>query len=161
MAQGLIREGGAAAESGKVSMLRVSLDTAEVGKLDATARKRFIMLTSIARDMTILQRFLVLSGRREAPEHPAETSAEAIHIVFLMATLGSKLHEAKSFYNHEGILADAPASITEERDEVEAFFGDPMVEGILWFIRDKFGFHYDHYDDLDPKIDSAFSGLGR
>lgn len=145
--------------TGTVRLTKVVLNRTELGKLDATDRKRFLMLASIIQDMAILQRFLLFTSPRRPSAHPVVTSAEAIQIVFLISILGSKLHEAGQFLQKEGLLLKPPLPAAQCRDEVTRYYDDPMVAGILSFIRNKFGFHYDTYDDLDPKIDAAFAGL--
>jgi len=144
---------------GTVRLVKLVLPHEELEKLTATERKRYVMLTSILRDMTILQKYLIFAGGGQAQETEVETSAEAIQILFVITTLGAKLHEAGIFLQKEGIVDNVPIELYQVRQEVLDFYADDRTNAILKFIRNKFGFHYDTYDDLDPRIDDAFSGL--
>jgi len=44
--------------------------------------------------------------------------------------------------------------VTKMSAQVKDFFGDQKIDGICSFIRNKFGFHYEHWDDIDVLIDN-------
>ena len=83
---------------------------------------------------------------------------------FLVTTLASKLWEAYKFVKKEQLLENvpenAPPKLMKAGDRFNRFYENRQVS-IFGFIRNKFGFHYDTYNDLDPKIDTAFRKRSR
>lgn len=151
------------AQLGKVKFVQLSLPKTEMEKLSPTERKRYVMLTCILRDLVILQKHLLFVGN-QTPHGQVLTSAHGNHIFYFITSLASKIHEAWKFLKHEGILDESKEisdRLLDALDRMKDYFSNPMTIGIFAFIRDKFGFHYDTWDDLDPKIDSAFSDLAQ
>ena len=113
------------------------------------------MLTSILRDVIMLQKLLIFVNNSNPPCEILK-SAKATQIIYFITTLGSTIHEAKRFLSKEKMLKNITSDLVESRNAVSSFFACKQTREILRFIRDKFGFHYDTKDDLDPKIDSVF-----
>ena len=82
-----------------------------------------------------------------------------MQLLFLIITLSSKLHEARRFIETQSLLDSIPESAPLEaqcaRRAISGFFANQYSD-IFKFIRDKFGFHYDTWLDLEPKIDDTF-----
>ena len=145
-------------QSTKVGLVRLSLTKQDIQKLTPTERKHFVMLTSILRDIIMLQRLLIFVNNLNPPNEVLE-SAKATQIIYFVTTLGSTIHEAAQFLKKEQMLKNVTGDLVASRNALSHFFSDSQTQRILSFIRSKFGYHYDTLDDLDPKIDSAFVAL--
>jgi hypothetical protein len=44
--------------------------------------------------------------------------------------------------------------VTRMSEQVKSFFADQKIDGICSFIRNKFGFHYEHWDEVDGLIEN-------
>lgn len=142
-------------QSTRVALVKLSLPNEELQKLTRTERKHYVMLTSILRDVIMLQKLLIFVNNSNPPCEILK-SAKATQIIYFITTLGSTIHEAKRFLSKEKMLKNITSDLVESRNAVSSFFACKQTREILRFIRDKFGFHYDTKDDLDPKIDSVF-----
>ena len=141
----------------KVKLTKLVLPKAEIDKLSPKEKKRYVMFTCMLRDLNLLQKCLVFVGNETSSDAPS-ISAKTTNIVFFLKTLLSKIHEMWVFLKKNKVM-DASGGISNElrkaAAEVEAFFAEQKVDAVFSFIRNKFGFHYEYWDDIDVLIDDA------
>lgn len=146
---------------GLVRLVRLVLPKDELDKLSALEKKRYLMVTCIMRDLVFLQKHLLFI--RQARKHGGvEHSAEACSIVFYLTILVSKIHEARVFFERNHILEHHDSFSIDLKNAFapyDKFFEDLMNRDLIAFIRDKIGFHYEYFDDIDPKIEEALENL--
>lgn len=106
----------------------------------------------------MLQKLLIFVKNSNSPNEILG-SAKATQIIYLITTLGSTIHEAVQFFKKEQMLKNVTGDLVRSRNAIGSFFAGKRNNRILSFIRNKFGYHYDTLDDLDPKIHSAFMAL--
>ncbi len=141
----------------KIKMTRATIDQSDIAKLDIKEKKRFIMFTNMIRDLELLQKFLIYTTNDKQREEPF-FSAKNTLLFFFQKTLISKLHEMWFFLNKNNILSDYPkfsADLKAKISGIKTFFSEEKSERIFSFIRNKFGFHYEYWDDIDSPIDNA------
>jgi hypothetical protein len=141
----------------KVKLTKLILPKSEIDKLGPQEKKRYIMFTCMVRDLNLLQKCLIFVGNESSSEKP-NVSAKTTSSFFFLKTLISKLHEMWTFLSKNNILQDSAGfskDLREKCDEIENFFSDKKVKDILAFIRNKFGFHYEYWDDVDVMIEEA------
>lgn len=147
--------------SGKTKLAKLILEREELNKMSPKEKKRYIMLTSILQDLNLLQKCLIYSGNKKPSEKPLVSANTTISFFFLK-TLISKIHEMWRFLNKNKILDDHSTFSNELKakgDEIQDFFLDKKVEEIFSFIRNKFGFHYEYWDDVDSLINEAMKSF--
>jgi len=111
----------------------------------------------MVRDLNLLQKCLLFVGNESPPDKPSVSAKTTISFFFLK-TLISKIHEMWTFLNKNKVLegsASFSRELEEKCDEIDNFFSDNKVKNIFAFIRDKFGFHYEYWDDVDKMIEDA------
>lgn len=126
-------------------------------KLTIKDKKRFIMISSMLRDLNLLQKCLIYISNEKPREDPY-IAANATIGFFFLKTLISKIHEMWTFLNKNCILKDYSTfsdEMKQKTDRIVEFFNKDKVEEIFAFIRDKFGFHYEYQDDVDALVDNA------
>jgi len=147
--------------SGKTKLAKLILEREELNKMSPKEKKRYIMLTSILQDLNLLQKCLIYSGNKK-PSEKLLVSANTTISFFFLKTLISKIHEMWTFLNKNKIIDDHSNFSNElkaKRDEIQNFFSDKRVEDIISFIRNKFGFHYEYWDNVDSLIDEAIKSF--
>jgi hypothetical protein len=141
----------------KIKLTKLTLPRTEITKLDKKEKKRYIMFTCIIRDLNLLQKCLVYTGNLK-PTEGIYTSAKASISFFFLKTLMSKIHEMWFFLKKNKIVNDYSNfsnDLKQKIDDIKHFFSDKKIEDIFDFIRNKFGFHYEYWDDVDELIDNA------
>jgi len=81
---------------------------------------------------------------------------------FFFKTLISKNHEMWEFIIKNKIIEEKDQFTKEIEDylkQIESFFLEKKVEKLFCFIRNKFGFHYESWDDIDLLVDKAMNDL--
>jgi len=142
----------------KVKLTKVVIPQSEIIRMDEKMKKRFIMFTCIMRDLNLLQKCLAYTSNNKPKKEPSISANTTINFFFLK-TLISKTHEMWSFINRNKVLDDYQKfsdDLKKKIYDIENFFSDKKVENIFSFIRNKFGFHYEYWDDIDKSIDNAF-----
>ncbi|MBU3967966.1 MAG: hypothetical protein KKG76_11455 [Euryarchaeota archaeon] len=141
----------------KIKLTKLTLPNDEIIKLDKKEKKRYIMFTCMVRDLNLLQKCLAFISN-EKPTNDPYISANTTISFFFLKTLISKIHEMWFFMNNNKIWDDYSnfsSGLKNIGNEVKKFFSDKKVEDIFSFIRNKFGFHYEYWDDVDKLIDDA------
>ncbi len=141
----------------KIRLTKLVFPQSEISKLDKKAQKRYIMFTCIVRDLNLLQKCLVYTSN-EKPEKDPYLSANTTIAFFFLKTLTSKIHEMWFFLNRNKILdeySSFSSDLKQKLDDIKDFFSDKKSEDIFSFIRNKFGFHYEYWDDVDELINKA------
>lgn len=111
----------------------------------------------MVRDLNLLQKCLAFISN-EKPVNEPYISANTTISFFFLKTLISKIHEMWFFMNKNRIWDDYPnfsSDLKNKAIEIKKFFSDKKAEDIFSFIRSKFGFHYEYWDDVDKLIDDA------
>jgi len=145
----------------KIKLTRLTLSQSEMNKLDKKEKKRYIMFTCMLRDLNLLEKCLLYIDNEKPTKQPYIAANTTIGFFFLK-TLISKIHEMWFFLNKNKILDDHSIFSNElkaKRDEIQEFFSDKKIKDIFSFIRNKFGFHYEYWDDVDALIDNATKNL--
>ena len=141
----------------KVKLIKLVLPKSEIDKLSSQEKKRYLMFTSMVRDLNLLQKCLIFAGN-ESSSDPPSVSARTTIMFFFLKTLISKIHEMWTFLNKNKVLEDSvgfSGELKERCNGIEDFFSDTKVKDIFAFIRNKFGFHYEYWDDVDVMIEDA------
>lgn len=97
-------------QSTRVALVKLSLPNEELQKLTRTERKHYVMLTSILRDVIMLQKLLIFVNNSNPPCEILK-SAKATQIIYFITTLGSTIHEAKRFLSKEKMLKNITSDL--------------------------------------------------
>jgi uncharacterized protein YqcC (DUF446 family) len=147
----------------KVKLIRMVLTKDELNKLSPNQKKQFIMITSMIRDLNLLQKCLIFSGYpSEHSDRGPNESAKAILILFFLKTLISHIWEMWLFIKNSGVLNGNSILSDETRSKghgVRSFLDEPKIRNVFSFIRNNFGFHYEYEDRVDASIDKASNEL--
>ncbi len=141
----------------RIKLTKLTLPQTEINKMDKKEKKRYIMFTCILRDLNLLQKCLVYIGNDKQTNEPY-ASANATISFFFLKTLISKIHEIWVFLKENKVDCDYTkfsSDLKNKIDDIKSFFAEKKVEGIFSFIRNKFGFHYEYWNDVDELIDNA------
>lgn len=148
-------------ETRKLKYTILSLPKVEVQKLDAKSRKRFIMLTSILRDTTLLSKLIYYTKNSNELKIDILKYANTMASIFFFTTFISKIYEMWIFLTKNKILDELlnkskSSELASAIDSIKNFFADEKKEKLFAFIRNSLGFHYEYYDQIDSKINEAF-----
>lgn len=139
----------------------LTLPKSEIEKLDPLLRKRYIMITSIVRDVTILSKLLVFVDN-DKPTNQILGYAKTTASMFFLTHFISKIYEMWVFLTKNRILEELN-NMKKSKDlqdalvHLKTFFSDEKKRKLFAFIRDKLSFHYEYQDDIDPIINEAFN----
>ena len=155
----------------KINYTKLVLSKEELAKIAPLYRKRYIMFISMIRDLTLLSKFIHYTSNScdtEAKESLLQY-ANTMASIFFLTTLISKIHEMWNFLRRNDIMEELQTSslspeLKKSLDEINSFFlknpnrsEEKTKENKLFeFIRNKFGFHYEYKDEIDPIINEAF-----
>lgn len=144
----------------KIKYSKLSLSKAQMQKIDPLYRKRYIMLTSMLRDVTLLSKCLYYTRNNKSTEKVLQY-ANTMASIFFLTTLISKIYEMWVFITNNKILEELTRQsnspeLQKNVDNINAFFSNDQKKGIFEFIRHKFSCHYEYMNDIDPVIDEAF-----
>jgi hypothetical protein len=141
----------------KVKLTKLVLPKNEIDKLSPQEKKRYIMFTCMVRDLNLLQKCLIFVSNEGASDAP-NVAARATISFFFLKTLVSKVHEMWMFLKKNKITEKSVSfsrELKEKSDEIDKFFSEKKIEDIFAFIRNKFGFHYEYWDDIDSMIEDV------
>lgn len=145
----------------KFSLLVLSKD--KVKKLSSRDKKRLLMLTNMLRDMDLFRKMLVFVREQKTGSKELDEAALVTLSFSFIKILISKIYEIWEFLISEKIGQEKTVfsnSLSKWWDEIEAFFHEKKNKELFCFIRNKFGFHFDHYPDIEPYIEDAMNELG-
>ena len=145
----------------KFSLLVLSKD--KVKKLSARDKKRLLMLTNMLRDMDLFRKMLVFVRKQKTGSKELDEASFVTLAFSFTKILISKVYEIWEFLNSEKIEQEKVAfsdSLSKWWNEIEAFFLEEKNKKLFCFIRNKFGFHFDYYPDLEPYIEDAMNEVG-
>ena len=149
----------------KVKLVKLSIPKSELNKLSAQERKRYIMLTCMMRDLTLLNKCLIYS-KNDTPKEQVIGYANTMAGIFFLTTLISKITEMWVFLKENRILDELEKQqISPELQNcvsgINAFFdkeeGNEKNEKIFKFIRNKLTFHYEYQNNIDKTIHEGFN----
>jgi len=141
----------------KVKLIKLVLPKTEMDKLGPQEKKRYLMFTCMVRDLNLLQKCLIFVGNESSSDPPSVSARTTINFFFIK-TLISKIHEMWAFLTKNEVLEVADSfsrELKEKCNRIENFFSDNKVRDIFAFIRNRFGFHYEYWDDVDQMIEDA------
>jgi len=145
----------------KFSLLVLPKDKVE--KFSPRDKKRLLMLTNMLRDMDLFRKMLVFVKEQKTGSKQLDEAAFVTLAFSFTKILISKVYEIWEFLNSENIELEKTSfsiSLSEWWGEVENFFHEKKNKELFCFIRNKFGFHFDHYIDLEPYIEAAMNEVG-
>jgi hypothetical protein len=129
----------------------------------ARDKKRLLMLMNMLRDMALFRK-LMLYVKPPAPiRHGEFDQAEHVTLGFSFnKLLISKAFEIWQFLDKEKIEEESKFSpaLQEYWNKVKIFFSSEKNRELFNFVRNKFGFHFDHYQDIEPYIEAAIDEVG-
>ncbi|MBU1044085.1 MAG: hypothetical protein KJ915_06770 [Candidatus Omnitrophica bacterium] len=134
-----------------------------VASLSARDKKRLLMLTSMMRDMDLYRKMLIYGGKQKTGNAKID---ETVFVTLIFSTskiLISKVYEVWKFVDSEKIVTEKEGfseNLLCRWNEVEAFFSEVKNKKLFSFIRNKFGFHFDHYQEIEAYIEKAMEEVG-
>lgn len=134
-----------------------------VESFSARDKKRILMLTNMMRDMDLFRKLLVYVTEQTRGDKELDQAAFITLSFSFIKVLISKVFEIWEFLNSEKIgqekkLFSKPLCVWW--DKIEAFFHHEKNYKLFSFVRNKFGFHFDHYQDIEPYIEAAMREVG-
>jgi hypothetical protein len=149
--------------NGKLKFSLLVLSKNEVVKLSRSDKKRLLMLTNMLRDMDLFRKMLVFVKEQKTGSKKLNESAFVTISFSFIKILISKVYEIWQFLKSEEIdqeKATFSESLSGLWNEIETFFNDRKNRELFCFVRNKFGFHFDHFSDLEPYIENAMNKEG-
>jgi len=147
----------------KLEFHQLLLPKETVKSLSARDKKRLLMLTSMMRDMDLYRKMFVYVGKQKTGHEKLDEAVFVTLIFSISKILISKVYEIWKFLESEKIVkekAGFSADLLERWNEVEAFFSEEKNKQLFCFIRNKFGFHFDHYQEIEAHIEKAMKEVG-
>jgi hypothetical protein len=135
----------------------------KVKMLPSRDKKRLLMLTNMLRDMDLFKNLLVYVRKQKTGSKELDEAALVTISFSFIKILISKVYEIWEFLNKENIEAEKSAfsmSLSHSWDEIIAFFHEKKNRELFCFVRNKFGFHFDYYSDIEPYIENAMNEIG-
>jgi hypothetical protein len=142
---------------------KLVLTKAEINSLSARNKKRLLMLTSMIRDMDLYRKILVYSRKQKTG---CEKLDEVILVTLVFSTskmLISKIYEIWQFLECEKISEEKSrfsSNLLYYWNKIETFFSIAKNKELFCFVRNKFGFHFDHYQEIEKYIEKAMDEVG-
>lgn len=148
----------------KIKYTRLFLQRDEIAKIKPLYRKRYVMLTSIVRDVTLLSKCLHYVGNKK-PKEEILQYANTMASLFFLTTLISKIYEMWVFITRNNILKELQqrnnsTELKKSIDDINTFFSNTQKKGVFEFIRHSFSCHYGYKSHIDPIISGAFDKFG-
>jgi hypothetical protein len=117
------------------------------------------------RDMDLFRKLLVYVKEQTTGQKELDKAAFITLLFSFIKILISKVFEIWEFLNNEKIGEEKSGfsvGLRKRWNEVEAFFSEEKNKKLFCFVRNKFGFHFDHYPDpkLEPYIEDAMNEVG-
>lgn len=147
----------------KLEFHQLVLPKAIVESLSARDKKRLLMLTNMMRDMDLFRKMLVYVRTQDTGNKSLDEAAFVTLAFSFMKILTSKVFEIWEFLESEKIGGEKStfsAGLLKCWNEVEEFFAEEKNKKLFCFVRNKFGFHFDHYADIELYIESAMKDVG-
>ncbi len=139
------------------------LPKAEVESLSTCNKKRLLMLMSMIRDMDLYRKMLIYGGKQKTGHEKLDEAILVTLVFSISKILISKVYEIWQFLESEKISeekADFSGDLLRRWNEIETFFSEAKNKELFCFIRNKFGFHFDHYPEIEPYIENAMNEVG-
>lgn len=134
-----------------------------VESLSARDKKRLLMLTSMMRDMDLYRKMFVYGGKQKTGHEKLDEAVFVTLIFSISKILMSKVYEIWKFLESEKIGKEKTGFSTDllgRWNEIEAFFSEEKNKKLFSFVRNKFGFHFDHYPEIESYIEDAMKEVG-
>ncbi|MBU4313060.1 MAG: hypothetical protein KJ706_10160 [Candidatus Omnitrophica bacterium] len=134
-----------------------------VESLSARNKKRLLMLTSMIRDMDLYRKMLIYGGKQKTGYEKLDEAILVTMIFSISKILISKIYEIWKFLESEKIREETSgfsSALLERWNEIEVFFSEEKNKQLFCFIRNKFGFHFDHYQEIETYIEIAMKEVG-
>ena len=134
-----------------------------VESLSAREKKRLLMLMSMIRDMDLYRKMLIYGGKQKTGCEKLDEAVLVTMIFSISKILISKIYEIWEFLESEKIREETSGfsnALLERWNEIEAFFSEEKNKQLFCFIRNKFGFHFDHYQEIEAYIEKAMKEVG-
>jgi len=134
-----------------------------VESLSSRDKKRLLMIMSMIRDMDLYRKMLIYGGKQKTGHEKLDEAALVTLVFSISKILISKVYEIWQFLGSEKISeekADFSAGLLEHWNKVEDFFSEEKNKQLFCFIRNKFGFHFDHYQEIEAYIEKAVKEVG-
>ena len=132
--------------------------------LSSHHKQRLVMLTSMMRDLDLFRKLIVYASRSQKTGIQSLDQASSATLLLSFANiLISKEFEIWEFLEKENIEAEKAAfsaDLLARWEKIVDFFNDPKKKDLFHFVRNKFGFHYDWYENLHSYIDNAMAEIG-
>lgn len=134
-----------------------------VVSLSSRDKKRLLMLSNMMRDMDLYRKMLVYGGKEKSG---CEELDEAVFVTLAFSIskiLISKVYEIWKFFESEKIReekAKFSADLLKHWNEIEVFFSEEKNKKLFCFVRNKFGFHFEYYPEIEPYIEKAMEEVG-
>lgn len=147
----------------KLEFHQLVLPKAIVESLSACDKKRLLMLTNMMRDMDLFRKMLVYVRTQTTGNKSLDEAAFVTVAFSFIKILISKVFEIWEFSESEKIKEEKSTfsiGLLNRWNEVETFFAEEKNKNLFCFIRNKFGFHFDHYSDIEPYIEDAMKEIG-
>lgn len=149
--------------SAELTFSHMVLPKEVVAVLSSSEKRRFLMITNMLRDMDLFRKLLVYAVCQKTGHEELDEAAFVTMAFSVTKILISKVYEAWEFFEKEGIAQEKEnfsGSLRGQWAEVESFFSVDGNKRLFCFVRNKFGFHFDHYKDLEPYIENAMKEVG-
>jgi hypothetical protein len=126
-------------------------------------KKRLLMLMSMIRDMDLYRKMLIYGGKQKTGHEKLDEAILVTLVFSISKILISKVYEIWQFLESEKIAdekVDFSGNLLKRWNEIDTFFSEARNKELFCFIRNKFGFHFDHYPEIEPYIEKAMKEVG-
>jgi hypothetical protein len=134
-----------------------------VGSLSSCSKKRLLMLMSMIRDMNLYRKMFIYGGKQKTGHEELDEAILVTLVFSISKILISKVYEIWQFMKSEKISeekANFSDDLSKLWNEIEAFFSEEKNRKLFRFIRNKFGFHFEHFAEIEPYIEDAIKEVG-
>lgn len=134
-----------------------------VKSLSPRDKKRLLMLMNMMRDMDLYRKMFVYGGKQKTGHEKLDEAVFVTLIFSISKILISKVYEIWKFLESEKIVKEKEgfsADLLRRWNDVEAFFSEEKNKQLFCFIRNKFGFHFEHYQEIEAYIEKAMEEVG-
>ena len=135
----------------------------ELETLSARDQKRLLMVTNMLRDMDLFRKLLIYTKEQNFTDSVfSEAAFVSISLPFIKLFI-SKCFEVRQFFLEEKVAEDKrmfSKELLEWWNNIEVFFNEQKNCKLFSFVRNKFGFHFDHYQEIESYIKTAMNEVG-
>ncbi len=139
------------------------LPRADVHKLSKRAKKQFLMLTNVLRDMDLFRKLMIYVKEQNLNDERLSGVAFVTLAFSITKLLMSKLYEAWKFLGKEQVVSEVGTfseGLRAQWSAVESVCGTSQNAELFGFVRNKFGFHFDSYEEIESVIEEAMNEVG-